>query len=144
MNVQQMLDAKGHDVLTIDPSASVASAAGILTEKGVGALVVSEGGDTVVGILSERDIVRGISQKGPELLAAPVRRIMSANVRTCTPEDSNSEAMALMTEFRIRHLPVIKEQKLYGIISIGDVVKNRLDELMSESEVLRNYVMGIG
>ena len=143
MIVQRMLEAKGHAVHTIRPTESVADAAAMLTEKAVGALVVSQTGDTVNGILSERDIVRGLTRHGGELLSLPVRSIMTTEVRTCTPEDSSSEIMALMTEHRIRHLPVLKDRKLCGIISIGDVVKDRIDEVMNESEMLKNYVMGI-
>ena len=143
MIVQRMLEAKGHEVHTIRPTESVADAAAMLTEKAVGALVVSQTGDTVNGILSERDIVRGLTRHGGEVLSLPVRSIMTTAVRTCVPEDSSSEIMALMTEHRIRHLPVLKDRKLCGIISIGDVVKDRIDEVMNESEALKNYVMGI-
>ena len=115
----------------------------MLKEKSIGALVVSQTGDTVNGILSERDIVRGLTRHGADLLSMPVRNIMSTEVRTCEPDDSSSEIMALMTEYRIRHLPVVRDGKLYGIVSIGDVVKNRIDEVMNESEMLKNYVMGI-
>ena len=143
MNVQRMLDGKGHDVHTIRPNETVANAAAALTEKAIGALVVSQTGDGVTGILSERDIVRGLITHGADLLTMPVRSIMSTEVRTCAPDDSSSEIMALMTERRIRHLPVMKDGRLHGIISIGDVVKNRIDEVVNESEMLKNYVMGI-
>jgi len=143
MNVQRMLEAKGHEVHTIRPTASVAEAAEMLTAKAIGALVVCQTGDAVIGILSERDIVRGLTRHGADLLSMPVGSIMSTEVRTCAPEDSTSEIMALMTERRIRHLPVLRDRKLDGIISIGDVVKNRIDEVLNESEMLKNYVMGV-
>lgn len=144
MNVERMLDEKGRDVLTILPSATVADAVAILTGNRIGALVVSADGTSIAGILSERDIVHGLKSRGAALLGTPVAEIMSTEVRSCAPEDTSREVMALMTEFRFRHLPVVSGGKLCGIISIGDVVKNRLDEILNESELLKNYVMGIG
>lgn len=144
MNVERMLERKGRDVLTVLPSATVAEAIGLLTEKRIGALVVSSDGASIAGILSERDIVHGLRSRGADLLALEVAEIMSRDVRCCAPEDTTGEVMAAMTEFRFRHLPVVQDGRLCGIISIGDVVKTRLDELLSESELLRNYVMGIG
>jgi CBS domain-containing protein len=144
MNVERMLEEKGRDVRTILPSATVADAVDILTDNRIGALVVSADGVSIAGILSERDIVHGLNSRGAALLGTPVAEIMTTEVRSCTPEDESREVMALMTEFRFRHLPVVSDGKLCGIISIGDVVKSRLDEILNESELLKNYVMGIG
>lgn len=144
MNVERMLSVKGRDVLTIQPSATVADAADVLTDNRIGALVVSPDGVSVAGILSERDIVHGLTNHGVRLLQMPVADVMTTKVRICTPDDTSGEIMALMTESRFRHLPVMQDGKLCGIISIGDVVKSRLDEILSESEQMRNYIMGVG
>lgn len=144
MSVQKIIAAKGSDVATIKPTATAADAATMLKEKGVGALVVSTDGKRVKGIVSERDIVRALGDPGDRsgFLDRPVSDIMTANVMTCAPEDSIGTCMSLMTEKRIRHLPVTQDGAMIGIVSIGDVVKNRLEELEVEAGFLRELIAG--
>ena len=108
----------------------------------LGALVVSEDGDGVAGIISERDIVRGLPEHGAGLLEMKVSGIMTSEVKTCAPDDKVPDIMGEMTRSRFRHMPVVNDGKLCGIISIGDVVKNRLEELETETHVLRDYIVG--
>ncbi len=144
MLVSQILDSKGHNVITIQPQATVAEALRVLWLEGIGALVVTDENGKVAGILSERDIVRGIASQGTELLEAHVQDRMDREVITCTPETWVEELMNEMTERRIRHLPVVEDDgKLVGIVSIGDVLKNRLQELESETSTLRGYLHAI-
>ncbi len=142
MNVQAMLDAKGSKVATTRPHATIATVIRMLKLERIGALVVSDDGETLIGIISERDIVRGLVDHGHELLEMQVADLMTRTVKTCTPEARIKDVMAEMTRSRIRHLPVLDGGKLCGIISIGDVVKNRLDELETETNVLRDYITG--
>lgn len=142
MKVQAMLAAKGGKTVTIRPDSTIETAANLLKLERIGALVVSEDGEHVAGILSERDIVRGLVDKGVGLLEAKVADLMTSEVKSCAPDDSIQEIMSEMTRSRIRHLPVLKGGKLIGIISIGDVVKNRLEELQTETNVLRDYIVG--
>lgn len=144
MKVQAMLAAKGDKVLTTRPDATVAAAIDILKREGIGALVVSADGMRVRGILSERDVVRALVDQGAGLLQKPVSDIMTTSVKTCSPEDKIEDLMSEMTHSRIRHLPVVNDDKLCGMISIGDVVKNRLQELEAETSVLRDYIGGRG
>lgn len=143
MTVAAILRGKGHQVATIGPDRTVAAAAQELRDERIGALVVSADGRTVEGMLSERDIVYAIAAHGPAALDWPVRDLMSADVRTCRPEDSVQELMETMTQHRVRHLPVLDgEDRLAGIVSIGDVVKRRLDELQFERDAMVEYVAG--
>ncbi len=142
MKVESILRRKGSDVATIAPNADIASAVERLREKGIGALVVSRDGRSVDGILSERDVVRALADHGRALLDTPVAAIMTSDVVTCTPQDTVTRIMGVMTERRIRHLPVLADGILAGIVSIGDVVKNRLEELEAETTVLREYIAG--
>ena len=127
------------DVITISPDASVRDLVGLLAEHNVGALVVSEDGETVLGIVSERDVVRRLHADGA-VLDARVGEIMTSEVRTCTAGDGLTDLMQVMTEHRIRHVPVVDDGRLTGIISIGDVVKNRIGELEFERDQLDSYV----
>jgi CBS domain-containing protein len=141
MNVQSILTAKGDQVATVMPDASLADAAAELRDRGVGALVVSSDGRTLKGILSERDVVRALAAHGASALGRTVASTMSTNVVTCAAEDSVESLMAAMTERRIRHLPVVdSDGALAGIVSIGDVVKLRLVQLESENQALHEYV----
>ncbi len=140
MTIASILNRKGAHVETSRPDATVGSAAWDLKLKGIGALVVSEDGKTVLGVISERDIVRALTEHGPRLLALPVSRVMAPAV-TCRPEDSITVAMALMTRHRVRHLPVVGGDHLCGIVSIGDVVKHRLDEMELEANILRETLI---
>lgn len=143
MNVQSILAAKGSAVATIDASSSLAQATASLRDHGVGALVVSSGGGTIEGILSERDVVRALAAHGGGTLGRTVSSAMSTDVVTCRPADTVDELMALMTERRFRHVPVVDDdQSLIGIVSIGDVVKFRLGELEHENQALFDYIHG--
>jgi CBS domain-containing protein len=142
MKVQAMLSAKGNKVATTLPETVISTVIRMLKLEGVGALVVSEDGDHVVGIISERDVVRGLAEHGGELLDMQVADLMTQNVKTCSPEDDLKHIMTEMTRSRIRHLPVTEDGRLCGIVSIGDVVKTRLDELETETSVLRDYIVG--
>ncbi len=142
MNVDGILRAKGANVVTIRPDASVGQLVDGLREERIGAMVVSEDGRTVLGIVSERDVVRGLADRGPRILDAPVAELMTRQVFSCTPQDSVKHVMAEMTKRRIRHLPVITDGALAGIVSIGDVVKNRLEEMETETNVLREAYIG--
>ena len=142
MNVETILRNKGNRVATIRPDATVADAVGTLNRERIGALVVSEDGAGVDGILSERDIVMALADHGGDLLARSVSEIMTRTVITCDPEDSVGELMAEMTNRRIRHFPVVADGRLRGIVSIGDLVKNRLDEVEYEASSLRSFIAG--
>jgi CBS domain-containing protein len=143
MNVQSILSAKGSSVATIVPSASLGDATASLRDHGVGALVVSTDGSTIDGILSERDVVRALAAHGGSTLGRDVTSAMSGNVVTCVMADSVDVLMAMMTERRIRHLPVRDDDgALVGIISIGDVVKARLAQLKTENDQLYDYIQG--
>ncbi len=140
MNVEAILRAKGSNVATIRPDATVAAAVRELKTRGIGALLVSEDGRRVAGILSERDIVHALAEQGAALLAMPVDQLMTRKVVTCVPEDTVSDLMARMTQHRFRHLPVVKDGILIGIVSIGDLVKNRIEEVEFEADSLRSFI----
>lgn len=141
MNVKGILDIKGRAVATIAPGATLADAAHMLAEKKIGAVVVTGPNDTVAGILSERDIVRSVSQHGAAALDRTVKDTMTAKVVTCSEADSISRLMEQMTQGKFRHLPVVESAKLVGIMSIGDVVKWRLAEIEREHNALKDYIM---
>lgn len=140
MDVASILRTKGSSVATAPPEATIADIAARLNAEKVGALIVSDDGDKVLGIISERDIVRGLADHGPGLLEKRADEMMTAEVFTCVPDDTTAELMAVMTERRIRHIPVLEDGQLCGIVSIGDVVKDRLDEIEREANALRDYV----
>ncbi|ARJ64834.1 CBS domain-containing protein [Magnetospirillum sp. ME-1] len=138
MSVESILKTKGSVVFTIRPEHSVADAAALLTTKKVGVAVVCDAKGKLQGVLSERDIVKGLSQYGKAALEMPVRNVMSSPVVTCAPGDSVKTIMGVMTERRIRHLPVVEKDELIGIVSIGDAVNFRLTEAQMEMNVLRD------
>jgi CBS domain-containing protein len=142
MNVEAILRNKGTAVATVSPQASIAVAVAMLKREGVGALVVSRDGSAVDGIISERDIIHGVARLGGGLLDAKVEQLMTRRVFTCTPPDTIAELAAEMTQRRIRHIPVLRDGKLAGIVSIGDVVKARLDEMEYETSSLRSFIAG--
>ena len=144
MKVETMLAVKGDKVVTLRPDATVATVIRMLKLEGIGALVVSEDGEKILGIISERDVVRALVDHGGEVLKVRVAELMTRSVKTCTPDANIKDVMAEMTRSRVRHLPVVRDGKLSGIISIGDVVKNRLEELETETSVLRDYIVGRG
>ena len=139
MNVDAILREKGTDVVTVDRDQTVAEVARVLAEHRIGAVVVCNSGK-VTGVLSERDIVRGIDRLGADVLNLPVSEIMSSPVHCCQRSDSVIEVMGVMTERRIRHVPVVENGELLGIISIGDVVKHRIMEAERENEAMRQYI----
>ncbi len=140
--VSTILDHKGRQVTTISPARSLAEAAALMTTDGIGSLVVSTDGRGIEGVLSERDIVRRLAVDGPGALDHRVGGVMSTPVTTCTPSTTVGELMAVMTERRIRHVPVVVDGALAGIVSIGDVVKERIAALEITSEQLQAYVSG--
>ena len=142
MNVEAILRSKGRDVATIRPSQPITAALTVLRERNIGALVVSEDGDTVDGIISERDIVHGLADRGADLLLMKLADVMTRDVVTCDPGDTVDHLMAEMTNRRVRHFPVVRDGRLCGIVSIGDVVKNRLDEVEYEARSLRSLIAG--
>jgi CBS domain-containing protein len=143
VNVQSIIGSKGSDVATIPQTASLREAVQALGERRIGALVVSGDGRAIEGIVSERDIVRAASAMGAESLDRSVGSVMSTDVITCTHGDGVDRLMSLMTERRIRHLPVVDERgQLAGIVSIGDVVKARLTQLEHENQALAEYITG--
>lgn len=140
MNVSNLLTAKGSAVATIAPDASVAAAVDELRRHGIGALVVSTDRRHIEGIVSERDVVRALAERATTLLEEPVSSIMSTTVTTCSPDDQIEWLMSTMTERRIRHVPVVSDGVLSGIVSIGDVVKNRIGELEKDRNELVDYI----
>ena len=138
MKVASILKAKGSAVATTSPNTSIATAARMLRNQRIGALVVCEGVGPVLGIITERDIVHGLADRGTELLDLPVSLMMTRAPATCTPDDDLRTVMSRMTHQRVRHLPVLVHGHLEGIVSIGDIVKHRLDELEMETNVLRD------
>ena len=142
MSITTILNRKGTGVLTIRPDATVRDAVSTLARERVGALVVSSDGASVEGIISERDVVSGLAAAGDAVLDRPVDAVMSADVTTCRANAAVDHVMAEMTHRRIRHLPVVEDGRLAGIISIGDVVKHRIDELELETATLHEYVLG--
>ncbi len=142
MLVRQILQMKpSHDIASTSPDATVAEAARRLSELRIGSLVVTEG-DAVVGIISERDIVREIGRRGPGCLEEPVSNMMTSRVMSCSCDETCDSILQRMTDGRFRHMPVMEGNRMVGIISIGDVVKARLSELSMEKEALEGMIMG--
>jgi len=141
LRVRDILAAKGDRVVTTKPFSSVKTIAQILRVENIGALVVTEDGDSVVGIVSERDVVHGFTVHGERLADKTAGDIMTREALTCGLEDAVKDVMAKMTRHRVRHLPVLREGRLAGLVSIGDVVKSRLDEAELETSVMRDYVV---
>jgi CBS domain-containing protein len=140
MIVKSIIDIKGGDVVTLEPSVSLDTAAKLLAERRIGAVVVLGADDRVVGILSERDIVREIADRGVAAMQAPVSQVMTRKVVTCTLDETLHSIMERMTAGKFRHVPVIDQGRLAGIISIGDVVKHRIEEMEQESDALKSYI----
>lgn len=142
MKVRDILSHKGRNVVTVRPDSTVATAVHRLMLERIGALVVSDDGSRVLGIFSERDVVRIVAERGADALAPdlPVEQVMTRHVLTCGQDDTVKDVMTTMTQRRIRHLPVMEEGRMIGMVSIGDVVKNRLEEVELEANVLREYI----
>jgi CBS domain-containing protein len=141
MTVSIILAGKGRDVVTIEPNASLAAAVELLAEKRIGAVVIVGADSRIVGILSERDIVRALAERGRKALDEPVSAAMTRKVSTCHQHESISSIMERMTLGKFRHVPVVDQGRLAGIISIGDVVKHRLSEVERDSAALRDYIL---
>ncbi|MDA1327296.1 MAG: CBS domain-containing protein [Proteobacteria bacterium] len=142
MLVETILATKGSEVATAEPVETVSQAVTRMEGNGIGALVIVDKAGAPVGILSERDIARGVSRYGAGLPDTPIASLMTRNLVTCRPEDSAADIMPIMTDRRIRHVPVLREGRLAGIVSIGDVVKVRLGEIEQEADQLRAYITG--
>jgi CBS domain-containing protein len=142
MRIKDIIRVKGEDVVTVPPHTEVRELLAVLAEHRIGAVVVSLNGSSVDGIASERDIVRALAERGAVVMSEPVTAIHTAEVQAVAPDTDLDEVMRIMTEHRIRHVPVVVDGGLHGIVSIGDVVKNRIDELETERTALTNYISG--
>ena len=140
MTVTAILSSKGSEVVCIEPTATLAAAARILAERRIGSLVVLGAGGRISGILSERDIVRSVGLRGAAALDENVGQAMTRSVATCTADDSIESIMERMTNGKFRHMPVLTQNRLSGIVSIGDVVKDRLAAMEQETEAMRDYI----
>lgn len=144
MYVSDILGAKGGAVISLAPDRTLAETARLLTEKRIGAILVSNDGVAIAGVISERDIIRAVARDGAAALDKAIADVMTREVVTCRPDDTIEEVMKVMTVKRIRHLPVVDGDKIAGIVTIGDVVKSRLEETEAETQVLRDYVFTRG
>jgi len=143
MKVASILKSKGNAVVTMRPESPIAPVIQRLRLERIGAIVISSDGETIEGIVSERDIVYGLAERGAELLTLRASDVMSRDVVTCAPDDQIRQLMARMTHSRVRHVPVLEHGRLRGIVSIGDVVKNRLEEVELEATVLRDAYISV-
>jgi CBS domain-containing protein len=144
MRIANILDAKGHDVETTSPHDTVASVVHRLAALNIGALVVASDRASVDGVISEREVTRGLVKFGAEILNRRVSEVMTRATPVCSPDDTVKDVMATMTRSRYRHVPVVERGRLCGIVSIGDLVKHRLDEIELEANVLRDAYLGRG
>lgn len=142
MRVADILKSKGSRVVTVAAKATLQEAARRLSEERIGALVVQDADGAIVGILSERDVVEGLARQGAGAVSSVVGDLMHHPVLTCSPGDPVLKLMATMTDRRVRHLPVVEAGQLIGIVSIGDAVKHRIDEIEAEAKALREYITG--
>jgi CBS domain-containing protein len=142
MNVKSILAAKqlGGDIVCIDPAADLKAAAQLLAARRIGAVLIRGAGGRLAGILSERDIVRAISEHGADALTLQVGQVMTRNVATCSEDDTCASIMEWMTAGKFRHMPVVSKGQLIGLVSIGDVVKQRVGEIEQETEAMRDYI----
>lgn len=140
MNVKTILAAKGGDIVSIEPTADLSATAKLLSEHRIGAVVIRGAGGRLAGILSERDIVRAVSEHGADALSIPVGQVMTRNVTTCGENDSIADIMERMTAGKFRHMPVLRDGQLIGVVSIGDVVKQRVEEIEHDADALRDYI----
>lgn len=140
MNVAHLLSVKGATVVTAHPQDTIASIAAVMAEHRIGAVVIVEQGDRIAGILSERDIVRALAEKGGSILSSPASAYMTSKVVTATRDETIQQVMQRMTSGRFRHVPVEDDGRLAGIVSIGDVVKQRLEDIEAEASAMRDYI----
>jgi CBS domain-containing protein len=138
-----MLSVKGREVITTSPAASIAGAIDALAKHRIGALVVVDQGHRIAGIISERDIVKAIAEKGEQVLSVPLSTVMTRSVVTCSESETVNDVMGRMTRGRFRHLPVVENDRLTGIISIGDVVRARIEQVEREAEDMRAYIAAV-
>ncbi len=142
MTVAHILASKPDEIISIDLSASLQDVSGLLAERRIGAVLLISSDGTIAGIISERDIVRALSKHGQDAIAMKADMFMTRELITCKPEDTTDQVMAIMTDGRVRHLPVMSGGKLAGFISIGDVVKHRIAEVEHEAEEMKRYISG--
>jgi CBS domain-containing protein len=140
MNVKEILAAKGGDIVSIEPTADLAAAARLLSTHRIGAVVIRGAGGRLAGILSERDIVRAVAEQGAAALTVSVGQVMTRKVTTCGENDSIADIMERMTAGKFRHVPVLRDGELIGVVSIGDVVKQRVGEIERDADALRDYI----
>lgn len=140
MRISEVLRRKGDSVTTLSPETDVAALLELMAEQGIGAVVVSPDGVAVAGIVSERDVVRALHHDGADVLGRPISSIMTSQVHSCVPEDDLETLARTMTDHRIRHLPVVVDGRLRGVVSIGDIVKHRIAELQGERDQLVGYI----
>ena len=140
MTVKSILEEKGREVVTLGPSETIENAIRTLAERRIGALVITSGDNRIAGILSERDVVRIIAAEGADALKKPLSAAMTSRELTCTESHTVNDVMETMTEGRFRHLPVVEDGKLLGLVSIGDLVKAKLSEAAQEAQALRAYI----
>ena len=141
MTVKAILSNKRSDIITIEPTADLAAAVKILADNRIGAVIITGADKRVAGILSERDIVRSLAERGPSVLTEQVGQVMTRKVVTCAEADTVGDIMERMTAGKFRHVPVVESGRLVGVVSIGDVVKDRLGEMERESTALREYIL---
>ncbi len=141
MNVGAILGQKGRKVITVAAYTSLLDVTRLLAKNGIGCIVVVDDNEKVVGVISERDIVRGLGEKGQEILKAPVAALMTSDVITCIERDTVDRVMAVMSSHRFRHMPVVENDQLIGIVSIGDVVKTKIASAEMEAEAMREYIV---
>jgi CBS domain-containing protein len=141
MTVRHILARKGNAVTTAAPTAPIGEVVQVLAEKKIGGVVITGAGGRIVGIVSERDVVRALATGGAGIVNDPVSTIMTRSVVTCSPDETVNDIMRRMTEGKFRHVPVVEDDRLVGIVSIGDVVKHRLGELESEANAMRDYIV---
>ena len=141
MTVSTILAGKGHEVVSVEPNASLADAVRLLASKRIGAALVLGADSRISGIISERDIVRVLAERGSGALDEPVSRTMTRKVETCNENETVSRLMARMTAGKFRHIPVVERGRVVGVVSIGDIVKYRLQQMERESEAMRDYIM---
>ena len=140
MTIAAILAAKGSEVVMVSDTMVIKDVIALLHTRSIGAVLVTDEATDVVGVLSERDIIHGLATVGPSLLEQSAKSIMTSPVATCRPNDSVPDVMGLITERRIRHVPVVEEGRLLGIVSIGDLVKHRIEAVEQEAEALKSYI----
>lgn len=142
MRINDIINSKGHTVVTARTDQTVARLVELLAGHRIGAVIVSDDGETVAGIAGERDVVRALAERGVAALEAPIGEIMNTHIHVCSPEDDLATVAGIMTDYRARHMPVLQDDRFIAIVSIGDIVKGRIDQLQTEQEYLLHYVHG--